>query len=541
MIGSTRALVRAPDAGIFDPIAWWAAHDPQRVALVEPAQRRTYTYGELDELSDRWRVVLAHLGATAGDRVAVLASNRTEYIPLLAAANRIGAMLVPLNWRLAAPELALVLADAAPSVLLGEERFRAVAEQAVALANVRGPTWCDLDRDVASLFARTEKQRGRSGAGADRATAETPAMLLYTSGSTGVPKGVIMPHRQLHWNAVATNVAWQLTSHDVGPLATPLFHTGGWGVFTLPLLYCGGCIVMFDAFDPDRYLDMLRTQRVTVAFGVPTQLELLRHRPAWGEPLPDLRWFIAGGAPCPERVRDAVWDAGYTFREGYGLTECGPNCFTTTNALARANPGTVGHPLPFLHMRAVDELGERVADNAIGELQLRGPQMFGGYFNAPERTADVMTADGWLRTGDLVVRRDDGVWAIRGRAKEMFISGGENVFPGEVEAALLNCTGVAEVSVVAVPDARWGEVGCAVVVRAPLATVTGEAITKEVRSRLAGYKVPRHVVFTDSLPKLGSGKIDRRGVDSLAQRAINADGPEHSSGRRGIVADGRTD
>lgn len=531
-------LVRAPDAGIFDPIAWWAEHDPQRVAVVDPAQRREYAYGELDDLAHRWSVVLSHLGATAGHRIAVLAGNRLEYIPLLAAANRIGAMLVPLNWRLAAPELALVLADASPSVMLGEERFREVAEQAVRLAGVAGPTWCDLDRDVAALFARTATLPARQHVQAGvYGAAEAPAMLLYTSGSTGVPKGVIMPHRQLHWNAVATNVAWQLTAHDVGPLATPLFHTGGWGVFTLPLLYCGGRIIMFDAFDPDRYLDMLRTQRVTVAFGVPTQLDLLRDRPAWGRPLPDLRWFIAGGAPCPERVRNAVWDAGYSFREGYGLTECGPNCFTTTNELARANPGTVGHALPFLHMRAVGEDGAPVDDNAIGELQLRGPQMFGGYFNAPERTADVMTADGWLRTGDLVVRRDDGVWAIRGRAREMFISGGENVFPGEVEAALLNCTGVAEVSVVAVPDVRWGEVGCAVVVCQQHATLTAEAIRSEVRLHLAGYKVPRHVVFAESLPKLGSGKIDRRGVDALAQRAFRPEAQVDATGAG--VTDGR--
>lgn len=538
-------LVEAPQVGRFDPIAWWSAHDPDRVAVIDPARDAQFTYRSLDLLADDWARALISLGAVSGDRVGVLASNRVEYLSLLAGANRIGAVLVPLNWRLAASELALVLADAAPSVLLGEARFRPVAESAMSLANERlaqrGPTWCDLDEDPASLFAR----RGREFADSSlrlRATDDTPAMLLYTSGSTGIPKGVIMPHRQLHWNAVATNVAWQLSASDVGPLATPLFHTGGWGVFTLPLLYCGGRIVLFDAFDPDRYLAMLREHRVTVAFGVPTQLDMLRERPSWGEPLPHLRWFIAGGAPCPERVRDAVWNAGYNFREGYGLTECGPNCFTTTNQLARDNPGTVGHPLPFLGMRLVNDDGDAVGADSVGELQLRGPQMFGGYFGAPETTADVITNDGWLRTGDLAVRRSDGLWAIRGRRKEMFISGGENVFPGEVEAALLNCAGVAESSVVAVNDARWGEVGCAAIVRSVThGTLSAADVIAAARERLAGYKVPKHILFVDALPKLGSGKIDRRSVLQTVSDALGpVAGAAHDAAKAGTPRPART-
>ncbi len=508
---SAASVIHAPVPGAFDPLAWWAAHDPNRIAVVDPLRGAEYSYGALDAQATQWSGALAAIGVVAGDRIAVLAGNRVEYIPLLAGANRLGASLVPLNWRLAASELARVLRDATPSVLFGEDRFRALAERAVAEAAIREPVWCDLDRDVEALLQRAKAPGARVDI-----TPDTAAMLLYTSGSTGVPKGVVMPHRQLHWNAVATNLAWELSSHDVGPLASPLFHTGGWGVFTLPLLFCGGRIVMFDAFDPDHLLATMRSQHITVAFGVPTQLDMLRDRPSWGEPLPALRWFVAGGAPCPQRVRDSVWDAGYHFREGYGLTECGPNCFTTTNAIARANPGTVGHPLPFLEMRLIADDGQLVPSGDVGELQLRGPQMFGGYFNAAARTAEVMTADGWLRTGDLARRNADGLWAIRGRRKEMFISGGENVFPGEVEAALLNCPGVSEVSVIGVDDARWGEIGCAVVVRAMgHERLAGTALIAEARERLAGYKVPRRVIFVDELPKLGSGKIDRNAVAAL--------------------------
>ncbi len=496
---------------VFDPLAWWASHDPARIAITDPSRGASYSYGALDQQATQWSAALAQLGVVAGDRVAILAQNRLDFVPALTGANRLGASLVPLNWRLSAGELARVLCDASPRVLLGEDRFRALAEEAVRLADGVNPAWCDLDFDAPALLQRASPIGQRS-----RVDGNSAALMLYTSGSTGTPKGVVMAHRQLHWNAVATNVAWELGPNDVGPLASPLFHTGGWGVFTLPLLFCGGRMVMFDSFEPDQLLHTMREQSITVAFGVPTQLDMLRERPAWGEPLPSLRWFIAGGAPCPQRVRDAVWDAGYNFREGYGLTECGPNCFTTTNAIARANPGTVGHPLPFLEMRLTNDDGAIVSANEVGELQLRGPQLFDGYFNAPALTAEVMTADGWLRTGDLALRRDDGVWAIRGRRKEMYISGGENVFPGEVEAALLGCTGVAEAAVIGVADERWGEVGCALVVRAiGHDHLDDAAIIAAARERLAGYKVPKRVVFADHVPKLGSGKIDRSAVRAL--------------------------
>jgi fatty-acyl-CoA synthase len=506
-------LVEVPSPGRFDPLAWWAHHDPARVAVVDPARGMAHGYGTLHERADAWASMLARRGVASGDRVALLATNRIEHLVLLAACTRLGAALVPLNWRLAPAEQARVLADALPTVLLGEARFRADAVAAERLGAGGSVAWVDLDDAAEAPPASTRPPRGP-------VASETPAMLVYTSGSTGVPKGVIVPHRQLHWNAFATITSWELSARDVAPLATPLFHTAGWGVFTLPLLAAGGRLVLLDGFEPDALLETLREEAVTVAFAVPTQLDVLRTRPAWGEPLPALRWFLAGGAPCPQRVHNAVWEAGYRFREGYGLTECGPNCFTTTTALARARPGTVGHPLQHLGMRLVDADGALIADDRVGELQLRGPQMFGGYFNAPARTRAVLTADGWLQTGDLACRTPDGVWAIRGRRREMFISGGENVFPGEVEAALLHCRGVGQAAVIGVPDAMWGEVGCALVVPAiGHEGVSVPSLLAELRGRLAGYKVPREVLLVTALPLLGSGKVDRRALLALAHEA----------------------
>ena len=470
------------------------------------------------------------LGVTAGDCVAMLTGNRVEAIALYFGATWLGAVLVPLNWRLAAPELARVIGDAAPRVIVGEDRHRALGEAAVAAAQsgrdgVRGaalqPRWIDLDTDTISLHARASSITATTS----RVDASSPAMLLYTSGSTGKPKGAILPHRQVYYNAVATTVGWRIGGNDVAIVANPFFHTGGWHVFSTPLWHRGGTVVLFDQFEPAAFLDAIRDEGVTVAFGVPTQLRMLTESPSWGEPLPALRFLISGGAPCPATLGERIRAAGIQFREGYGLTECGPNCFAITDEEALRRPGAVGWPSPFLEMRLLaSESGDEAEVGEPGELLLRGPQMFGGYFNDPIRTAEVIDGDGWLHTGDLAVRDADGAYRICGRKKDMFISGGENVYPGEVEAALVECPGVREAVVIGVPDARWGEVGRAFVVRGGSIEVTVDAILAHAKKRLAGYKVPKSVVLVDDLPRLGSGKPDRRALAADAVALSETDG-----------------
>ena len=494
---------------VFDPVAWWARVDGARIALIEAESGRRHSYHALHLDAERWSARLARWGIAHGDRVAILAQNRAEFIPLLFACIRRGAILVPLNWRLSPPELARVLRDSAPATILGEDRLRTLGEQALTAANLQPtPEWRDLDRDIAIEHDVAPPSPARA--------VDDTTMLLYTSGSTGAPKGVMIPHRQLLWNAVATTTAWRIGADDVGPIVTPFFHTGGWNVFTTPMLFRGGTIVLTNGFDPDGYFDMLEQFGVTLAFGVPTQLAMVRETASWGHPLPALRTFLSGGAPCAQRIKDEVRRAGYRFREGYGLTECGPNCFATTDQTAIEKDGTVGWPVPFLEMRLRDSDARDVDTGSVGELELRGPQLFGGYFRAPELTADVMTVDGWLRTGDLASRDADGVYTIRGRRKEMFISGGENVFPGEVETALLDCPGVREVTVIGIANEQWGEVGCALVVRDD-ARLTASVLLTHARTRLAGYKVPKRVQFVDAIPRLGSGKIDRRAATALIE------------------------
>ena len=491
-----------------DPLRFWRHQAGSRAALLDRARGERLTYAEFDAAADRWAALLRVHGIGRGDLVGTLAGNRSEQAALFHACGRVGAALLPLNWRLPAAELAPILADARPTLIFGEGRFRAQAEDA--LRGTDAPAWIDFDDDAPALLAR-----GAPSADDVEVDGEDPALVLYTSGSTGQPKGAVLPHRQIFYNAVATTTAWELGSSDVTPVSTPFFHTGGWNVFATPLWHRGGTIVLFDAFDADEYLRAIEEEGITIALTVPTMLLMLTESARWGMELPRLRFFISGGAPCPASLAAKVRAAGYRYREGYGQTECGPNCFAIPTEEAERRPGCVGWPVPMLEMRVAGADGADAAPGEPGELLLRGPQVFTGYLRNPEKTAEAFTGDGWLRTGDLAVRDPDGAYRICGRRKEMFISGGENVFPGEVEAALADCPGVAEVVVVGVRDERWGEVGRAFIV--PRGTPVPEAeVIAHARARLAGYKVPKSIVFLPEIPRLGSGKPDRLALAETA-------------------------
>lgn len=493
-----------------DPIRKWARLAPERIAIVDRASGARLSYRALDAIVDRWVAALTDAGAGSGERVAVIAGNRREVVELFFACGRIGASLVPLNWRLAAVELSAILNHANPAFVVGEKRFR---------ENVTGPgKWLDMDEMSAGL------PHVKNGSVTDAAVSgDDPVLVLYTSGSTGTPKGVIIPHRQILFNAIATATAWELGHADIAPIATPFFHTGGWNVFATPLWHRGGTVVLFDGFEPDDFLKGLAEEKCTVVLTVPTQLVMMRDCKAWGTALPALRFFIAGGAPCPASLIEEVRAKGYTLRTGYGLTECGPNCFAISNEEALTRTGSVGWPVPFLEMSLrTDDESEAGVDQP-GELLLRGPQMFGGYLHDPAKTREAVT-DGWLRTGDLAKRDADGAYYICGRKKEMFISGGENVFPAEVEAALGSHPSIAEVVVVGVEDSLWGEVGRAYVVARPGSTNASESeLLTFARGLLARYKVPKSIVYMTDFPRLGSGKPDRRALSTQAASGNRAD------------------
>lgn len=488
-----------------DPVRRWAGVTPEKCAIVDHARGTRVSYAALDEAAGRWAALLAARGIVAGDRVAALAMNRVDLVALLYGCGRVGAALVPLNWRLSVAELQRIVADAQPALLVGEMR---VADRRDAVAP--RVAWIDLDDDAPPALAAVQPAPDA------QLTLEAPAIVLYTSGSTGRPKGAMLSQRQLLFNAIATNTGWNLGADDIAPISTPFFHTGGWNVFSTPMWLCGGTVVLLDGFEPHAFLDALADERCTVAFGVPTQLVMLAESAAWGRALPALRWFACGGAPCPPQLAARVRGAGYRLRLGFGMTEFGPNCFGTSDEMALAKPESVGWPMPFVHVRLVDDTLHDVTNGAVGELLLRGPQLFSGYLNDPVRTAEAMTPDGWLRTGDLASRDADGAFTIRGRRKDMFISGGENVFPGEVEAALADCEGVAEAVVIGVPHEKWGEVGHAFVQPRAGATLDERALLATLRERLAHFKVPKALEIVAELPRIGSGKVNRSALRGRA-------------------------
>ena len=333
-------------------------------------------------------------------------------------------------------------------------------------------------------------------------------MICYTGGTTGLPKGAILSHGNMTWNSINTVMSWGLDQDDVAILNSPLFHTGGLNVFTLPLIHAGGASILCAGFDADQVFDLIADGSVTLYFGVPTMFIVMQQHPRWPQAdFSRLKLVISGGAPCPMPVFERFWEKGVDFKTGYGLTEAGPNTFWLPQADVRRKPGAVGFPLMHVDVQNVRPDGSRCAPGEPGELLIRGPHVTPGYWNNPAATAEAIR-DGWLHTGDLAIRDDEGYYTIVGRLKDMIISGGENIYPAEVESVMYRHPAIKEAALIGVPDDKWGEVGRAVVVKEH--DLTEDELIDFLRGFLARYKVPKSVVFVDALPKTGAGKIDKK-------------------------------
>jgi fatty-acyl-CoA synthase len=478
-----------------------ARKTPRRIALVHDG--RTLTYGDLAERVNRLARGLRSLGVRRGDRVGYLGPNHPSFLETLFAAGTLGAVFVPLNTRLAAREIAYQLGDSGTSVLVHGPAHAALVEEVRPGAAVRTYlTLDDADRGYERLVQESAADPVDEPVGLDEL-----CMIMYTSGTTGRPKGAMLTHGNLTWNAVNVLIDHDLIADEVALVSAPLFHTAGLNMLTLPVLLKGGRCVLTGGFDADATFDLIAAHRVTFMFGVPAMFQQVARSPRWaGADLSSLRILTCGGAPVPPALIAAYGERGLTFLQGYGMTEASPGVLFLDAEHATGKAGSAGVQHFFSDVRVVDPELRDVPPGDTGEVIVRGPHVFRGYWGLPEESAAAFT-DGWFRSGDAARVDEDGYVSIVDRIKDMIISGGENVYPAEVEHAVLDHPDVLECAVIGVPDQKWGEAGRAVVVARPGSGLTAEDVLAHLDGRLARYKVPKSVVFTGRLPRNAAGKL----------------------------------
>jgi fatty-acyl-CoA synthase len=450
---------------------------PDRTALVYVETGERLTYAELNARAERAAATLQELGIEPGDRFGLLAFNCPEFLEFFFAAGKIGTIVVPLSTRATAHELKHIVDDCGMKLYL------------------HGP---EFDLDLGIPKYGLEEHEPSNPATQQPSNPEQTYCLLYTSGTTGKPKGVMIPKRQLYWNGYNTAVNWSLREDDVSPVFTPLYHAGGLAAFCIPIFCVGGTIVLHKTFDATTVWKTIEQEKCTVVLGVPTIWKLLMDAPEFATAnLERVRWFISGGAPLPQYIIDAYQRRGVVFKQGYGMTEVGVNCFTMTVEESFRKPGSIGRPMLFTEVK-LEQM-----DGDVGEMWIRGPHLSLGYWNNDEATRASYGEGGWFRTGDLARRDEEGFFYIAGRRKEMFISGGVNVYPAEIEAELVSHPNVSDAAVVPIADDTWGEVGVAFVV----GTASKEELENYLALRIAKYKLPRRYVFLDALPRTPYGKV----------------------------------
>jgi fatty-acyl-CoA synthase len=484
----------------------------EKCALVFVPTGQRFSYAQLNQRTVRVaRVWMEQLGLCKGDRVGILAQNSPEYVCAFFAAGKTGVVIVPLNIRQTAHELARVVEDAGLSALLYETQFTQIAlELRAALPQMKL-----LALDGAEWEAALAEAEPRAFCNVPCAP-EDVYCLLYTSGTTGKPRGVMIPHRMIVWNAYNTAISWQMRDSDVIPILTPMYHAGGLTVFLTPGLLLGATIVLHRKFDASEVWCTIEQERASLLMAVPTIFKMLMEAPEFSTcDTGSVRWFISGGAPLPLYIMQAYLDRGIVFKQGYGLTEVGVNCFVMSDEDARRKPGSIGKPLLFTAARRIDALGCEVASDQSGELCLKGPHVSLGYWNNPAATAAALDAEGWFHTGDNVRVDQEGFFYITGRVHDMFISGGVNVYPAEVEAELLLHPQVEDAAVIGVEHEKWGEAGAAFVVARGSQPLSAELLAAFLGGKLARYKVPHHFIFVSELPRTAYGKVVKPELQKL--------------------------
>jgi fatty-acyl-CoA synthase len=480
-----------------------AALSPERTAVVFDEQSRTYA--EFDREINRAAHALRALGVNHGDRVAYLDLNHPRFFVTMFAAAKLGAIFVPLNFRLTAPELSFIIQDAGVHTLVHDEMFAPVIDAIRDEIGVRNLV-CPVARDGVRAWSDVLHDQ-RDSALDNQVDADEVAVIMYTSGTTGRPKGAMLTHANFLWNNISALLGYDTLADDRTLVVAPLFHIGGLNVTPLLAFLKGATVVLERSFDPTRVLELIPRQRITTMFGVPAMFLFMSQHPAFAATdLSTVRSLICGGAPVPEALIRLYGERGISFAQGYGLTETAPFASLVPSDRALDKVGSAGVPPFFTDVRCVDDRDEQVPAGERGEVVVRGPNVMKGYWNRPEATAEAIR-NGWFHTGDVGVMDDEGFLYIVDRKKDMIISGGENVYPAEVEDCIYKHPDVAEVAVIGVPDQRWGETVCAIVVAKPGTSPTEQDIKDFSKDKLARYKQPHTVVFTDVLPRNPAGKV----------------------------------
>ncbi len=500
-----------------------ACFAPDALALQCGATRYTYAgfARRVDEVAGRF----AALGLGRGDVIAFLGLNNPEMLAMLFACARLGALLTPLNWRRAPPELARTLAETRPQLVCAEPGFIAAlgasAEQlrgvgCLALGATEAPGW--LEWESVAPAPRVPVAGDES----------SPLLICHTSGTAGEPKGAVLTQRALLWNAVNSAHMHDLTSADRVLTTLPLFHVGGLNIQTLPALHAGAAVTLHPKFDVAAVFDAIAQQRITLTVLVPTQLVAMMEHPRWATAdLSSLRVISTGSTIIGPDLVHKVAQRGVPLIQVYGSTETCPIATYVRAADAMRKAGSAGAPALHCEIRIVDEAGQDLPHHADGEILVRGPSVMQGYWNAPEATAAALQ-DGYYHTGDVGHVDEEGYLYVVSRKKDMIISGGENIYPAEVESVLAGCRGIEEACVVGRPDQRWGEVVVAAVVRRAGATLGVQDVLALFDGRIARYKHPREIVFLERLPRTALGKVRieevRAAVVDAGRRREGADG-----------------
>ncbi|HJU32329.1 MAG TPA: long-chain-fatty-acid--CoA ligase [Hyphomicrobiaceae bacterium] len=448
----------------------------------------------------------SQLGVRAGDRVAILGANHPDYLVLLYACARLGAMLVPLNWRLAVPEQVYILRDASVKALIVERAFAPVVQPLEAtLPDVR-IAGLDFTPEAGASFA--ELLKAATGDGRNlHVDLSSPLLIVYTSGTTGHPKGAVLRQDAVVWNAVMSQHMHDMTAADHVLTVLPMFHVGGLNIQTTPALQLGATVTLHARFSPEATLQAIERDTPTLTVLVPATIQAMLEHPRWqAARLDSLRAMTTGSTQVPQRMVDAFVSRGIPVLQVYGATETCPVSVYTRLSGDWRRPHSTGLPGLVCAAKVVDGAGAEVSPGVAGEVMVRGPNVFVGYWGNAPATAEALGA-GWYATGDIATRDADGHFYIHDRKKNLIISGGENIYPAEVERVLQAHAAVAEAAVIARPDPRWQEVPVAYIVLRAGAPADGPEIETFCLQHLARYKVPREYVFVDDLPRNAMGKV----------------------------------